>query len=136
MFMKNKNLIITVLMLIIVAAVAFFGGIKYQQTKQPTVFRQGQQGTRVGQGNRQGFRPVNGDIIASDDKSITVKMADNSSRIILLSAKTTINKAAEAGISDLKIGEKVAVFGQDNSDGSVTAQNIQINPINRQVSAK
>lgn len=117
-----------------VGAGAFFAGMKYQQSKQPAFSRQfaGQQGARTGQGqvqgNRQGLRPVNGEIISKDDKSITVKLQDGSSKIVLISDKTSINKATEATIDDLKSGEKVAVFGQENSDGSVTAQNIQLNP--------
>lgn len=55
-------------------------------------------------------------------------MQDGSSKIVLFSDKTEINKAAEATKEDLKVGEKVAVFGTENSDGSVTAQNIQLNP--------
>lgn len=43
----------------------------------------------------------------------------------------TINKATTATKSDLKTGEKVAVFGTPNSDGSVTAQSIQLNPMFR-----
>lgn len=130
----NKNIIV-VLLIIIVGSGAFYGGIKYQQSKQRNVFSQaaGQRGAnRNGQGlggNRQGFRPVNGEIISADDKSITVKIQDGSSRIVFLSDKTILNKADEAEKTDLKVGEKVAVFGTDNSDGSVTAQNIQINPV-------
>lgn len=129
--MKN-NTIITVLLIVIFAAGAFFGGMKYQQSKQPAFTRQfgGGQGIRngQGQGTRQGFRPVNGEIISSDEKSITVKMQDGSSRIVLFSDKTEINKAASGTNEDLKVGEKVSVFGTDNTDGSVTAQNIQLNP--------
>jgi len=63
--------------------------------------------------------------------TITVKLEDGSSKIILLSEKTSINKASEGSITDLTAGEKVAVFGTTNADGSVTAQNIQINPVAR-----
>lgn len=78
-----------------------------------------------------GFRPVSGEIISSDSKSITVKLQDGSSKIVLLTDKTTVSKSAEANVADLKTGEKVAAFGQENSDGSVTAQSIQLNPILR-----
>jgi len=139
--MKN-NLIVTILIALIVGVGGFFAGMKYQESKQPSFSRQfagqqrqfvGQEGARTSQGqipgNRQGFRPVNGEIIAADDKSITVKMQDGSSKIVLFSDNTTINKAEQATKSDLKTGEKVAVFGQENSDGSVTAQSIQLNPV-------
>lgn len=129
--MKSLYLVIAILV-VIVGGGAFFAGMKYQQSKQPTFPRQfdgGVQGQRTGAGgNRMGFRPVNGEIISSDDKSITVKLQDGSSKIVLLSDTTQINKAAEATKEDLKTGEKVAVFGTENSDGTVTAQNIQLNP--------
>jgi len=132
--MKNKNLIIMILLLVIVGGGAFFAGMKYQQSKQRNVARQffGQMGGRQGVStNRLGFRPVNGEIIAADEKSITVKLQDGSSKIVIVSETTQINKAEQATKEDLKIGEKVAVFGQENSDGSLTAQNIQINPLLR-----
>lgn len=127
----NKNIIITVVAVVIIGAGAFFGGMKYKQSKEPAFLRQGGfQGIRTG-GNRSadnvGFRPVNGEIIASDDKSITVKLSDGSSKIVLFSDSTRINKAEGASKSDLKTGEEVAVFGTQNSDGSVTAQSIQLN---------
>lgn len=133
--MKN-NLVVITIIVIFVGAGAFFAGTKYQQNKQAAFFRQGGQQARTGQGqlqgNRQGFRPVNGEIIASDDKSITVKLTDGSSKIVLISDKTAINKASTASKEDLKTGEKVAVFGTENTDGSVTAQNIQLNPVFRE----
>lgn len=134
--MKNNYVIIVILVLVFAGA-GFFGGMKYQQSRVP-VFGGGQGGFRNGRtggtgaaGNRNGFRPVAGEIIASDDKSITVKLQDNSSKIVLINDKTQINKAETVNKSELKVGEKVSVFGSDNTDGSVTAQNVQLNPINR-----
>jgi len=128
----KKNLIITIVVAVLVGGVCFFAGIKYQQSKQPAFPRQfaGQMGGGQGGGaNRLGFRSVNGEIISTDEKSITVKLQDGSSKIVIVSETTQINKAEQANKEDLKVGEKVAVFGQENSDGSVTAQNIQINPL-------
>lgn len=147
---QMTNWAITLVIAAVVGAAGFYGGIKYQQTRpfngQSMMGGTAQFGAR-GQGGRtqsQGgvngpmggrggaaFRPVNGEVISVDDKSITVKLQDGSSKIIFLSDATQINKADQASKSDLSTGTKVAVFGQTNSDGSVTAQNIQINPVMR-----
>ena len=131
--MKNNNLLITVVAAIIVGAVAFYGGMQYQKTQKGTgasgFTRQGGMMGRFGGAN--GTRPVTGDILSVDSSSMTVKLADGSSKIVLFSASTSINKAAKGSVSDLKAGEKVATFGTANSDGSITAQNIQLNPTTR-----
>lgn len=133
--MNNKNnVLITIVVTLIVGVIAFFGGMQYQKMQRIT-FTGGQFGGRGGnlsQGNRQfgtgnGVnRPVAGEIISQDDTSITIKMQDGSTKIIILSDKTAINKASTGTKADLKTGEQVGVFGTTNSDGSVTAQNISI----------
>jgi len=137
--MTKQNNIIWVLLIVLFTGASFFGGTKYQQSK--TLSQRSQFGDRMmppgvnnnGQGNRarMGGGQIIGDISSQDEKTITVKLQDGSSKIILLSEKTSINKASEGLVSDLKIGEKVAIFGVTNTDGSVTAQNIQLNPIIR-----
>ena|SRR3989338_2842753 len=118
---------------VLVGAAGFFGGMKYSQSTR-TNSRQnftGQfsRGNGQFQGSRQfNSRPVSGEIITFDDKSITVKMPDNQSKIVLLNDTTQINQASQASKTDLKVGTQVAVFGSENSDGSMTAQNIQLNP--------
>jgi len=130
--MKNKQLIITIVLILVFSAASFYGGLKYQQNKKPAFTRQFGNAGRAGQNQlRAGARNINGEIISADSKSITVKLTDGSSKIVVLSDSVTINKAETATKDDLKVGEKVMVFGQDNSDGSVTAQNIQLNPIIR-----
>ena len=125
----KKSIIITIILVIAVGAGGFFAGMKYQESKRSAFSRQ--PGTGQGPRGTMGFRPVSGEIIGSDDKSITVKLPDGSSKIILLAEKTEINKADKANRDELKVGEKVAVFGTENADGSITAQNIQLNPIPR-----
>lgn len=141
--MKN-NYLTTAILIVVFAGIGFYGGMKYQQSKSKTFPGQfnnrltgingNQQGNNVGNMrnigiNRGGFKPVAGEIISIDDKSITVKLQDESSKIILINDKTQINKAATVNKSELKVGEKVSVFGSENTDGSVTAQNVQLNPI-------
>ncbi len=136
--MKNNHIVITIIVALVVGAAAFYGGMQYQKSQRGNVTfgtagqgRQfgGQFGSRNGGGaGGAGFRPVVGEIISSDATSMTVKSPDGSSKIVLLSSKTTINKSAAGSVSDLKTGEQVAAFGTQNSDGSLTAQSVQLNP--------
>lgn len=135
--MKN-NFIVIAIVIVLVGVGAFFGGIKYQKSKSGGVLRQTQNGTggsnsRAGGQNGQGRfsiagRPVIGEVLSVDDKSITVKLQDGSSKIVLFSDKTSINKASAGTKGDLKVGERVLATGTENSDGSVSATNLQLNP--------
>jgi len=133
--MKQNQILSLVLVAIIFAGGGFFGGMAYQKTKSVLSTGRINNFDRNGSPQNGRFRmgggQILGDIISSDDKSITVKLADGSSKIVLISSTTNINKAATATIADFKVGERVAAFGVTNSDGSVTAQNIQLNPIMR-----
>jgi len=131
----NKNVVILILSVAVAGGLGFAGGMKYQESKK-TPLRAGGMAFQADRGQFQrgpgnGFRPVSGEIISSDDKSITVKLVDGSSKIVIVSESTVINKSAEGTRADLKTGERVMVFGTENTDGSVTAQNIQLNPVLR-----
>lgn len=134
--MKNNMHIMAIVAILIVGAVAFFGGMQYQKSQRGN-FAQfaGQNRTGVGQGNqgnRANFRPINGQIISADDKSITVKLTDGSSKIVLVSDSSTITEATSSTKQALTVSKQVLVVGTTNSDGSVTASNIQLNPQMRQ----
>lgn len=141
--MKNKNLLTMLIVSVLCLGIGFFAGTKYQPAKKTAFVNQfNQRGGRdqqgagtarpgaqmAGSGRAQVMRPVMGEITSSDGKSLTVKMIDGSSKIVMISSSTQINKALVAKVEDLKTGEKVSVFGNTNPDGSVTAQNIQLNP--------
>lgn len=132
----RKTLIVVIIIAVIVVAGAFYGGMKYGQSKNfsSNNFAQkfgqaGQNGVKANfQGrNGQGMAgAVNGEILSLDDKSITVKLRDGGSKIVFFGDKTTVAKTVDGALADLNIGEQVVVMGQANSDGSVTAQSIQI----------
>jgi hypothetical protein len=137
----KKEILYPVITALVVGAIAFYGGMKYSQMQRGN-FRNGQgnftfqgaggqrTGGPDGQGGQrimQGFRPTIGEIISNDGNSITVKMDDGSSKIVLISETTAINKTDPGTKTDLTVGTKVGVFGADNN-GTITAQNIQINP--------
>jgi hypothetical protein len=130
---NNNNWLVTVLIAIIVAGGAFYAGIQYKSSQTGVQVEQGgRQGMGMGQrtSNRSGGLggAVIGDVVSMDTNSITVKMKDGSSKIVNISASTTYSKTDTASESDVKTGAKIAAFGTTNSDGSVTAQNIQLNP--------
>lgn len=122
--MKQNNIFTLIAGALIIGTVGFFAGMKYQENKRPAFSRQFGQLQRTG--NRMRFLPVSGEILKSDETSITIKLQDGSSKIVLVSEKTEINKAEKTNRQGLKAGEKVAVFGQENSDGSISAQTIQM----------
>ncbi|MDD2483043.1 MAG: hypothetical protein PHE32_00305 [Candidatus Shapirobacteria bacterium] len=136
--MKINQIIATLVLLVVAAGAAFFGGVKFQQKKITSQFSQrinnnaapGQgtgRGTGIGKGEN-AFNQTVGEIISIDDSSLTVKTSDGGSKIILISDSTTVNQSTTAAKTDLKVGAKIAVMGSTNTDGSVTSKTIEINP--------
>lgn len=122
---------VIIILVLIVGTGAFFGGIQYQKRQRPGLEFNGQGGQwpsrRLGNGQNGNTRPVSGQIINSEDKSITVKMQDGSSKIVFVSDNTSITEATAASKQSLQTGKQIMMFGTGNSDGSITAQNIQLN---------
>lgn len=127
----NKNLIIATLLVVLALGGGFFAGMQYQKQKAPSLAGgNGQFFRRIGQGGQSGqnFRPIRGQVLSIDDTGMTVKMMDGSSKIIVVSGSTMFVKSTTAAKTDIKSGDTVMVLGTQNSDGSVTAQDVQINP--------
>ena len=149
--MDKKSIAIIVVVALIMGGAGFYGGTAYEKKVLPSggqgrmanggnfsgknggaqqgtdtqgQARSGAAGMRNGNGG--GF--ISGQIIAMDDKSITVKDRNGSSKIILYSPSSTVGKTVAGSSTDLATGQEVMVNGTTNSDGSVTAENIQIRP--------
>ncbi len=149
----NKLIPVVIAVAVVVGGGAFFGGMKYAESKSPASrFTQGNfqnlqnlspeerqqrlqelganaggfRGGTGGQRNGGGFTA--GEIISKDDKSVTVKLQDGGSKIIFFSDSTSISKMTDGTKADLEVGKTVTVNGTANSDGSITAQTVQIRP--------
>lgn len=130
--MKNFNIAIAVLLVVVGLGAGFFGGMQYQKNQAGTgTARVFNRNGRFGMGGNQNGMAVVGQILSSDSGSITVKERDGSSKIVLIPANATITKNVNGSNTDLTNGQNVAVFGSSNSDGSVTASNVQLNPMIR-----
>lgn len=125
----NKIHIGATVVVIILIAGAFYGGMIFGQGKRGgSNFPGGQNQSMSIRGNKQGGSLNSGEIIAKDEKSVTIKLINGGSKIIFFSSSTEVGKFVTGTITDLELGKTIMVQGQTNQDGSVTAQSIQIRP--------
>jgi len=136
----KKILPIILVVIIIVGAGVFYGGMKYGQSKTSSSNPSGQNfqnltpeqrqqlsQNRAGRGGN-GANSLSGEVISKDQQSLTIKMPDGSSKIVFYSDSIEIGKFVNGTPSDLEVGKTVTVNGKANQDGSITAQSIQIRP--------
>jgi hypothetical protein len=128
--MKNYKVHIVWLLIAIVALV---GGWYYGKTASAS--SAGRTGafassTRAGFAGRAaaggGF--VAGQVLSLGSQSFTVQLANGNSEVVFYSSSTSVVQPTVVPVSDLVVGANVMIGGTTNSDGSVTAQTIQIRP--------
>ncbi|MFA5000704.1 MAG: hypothetical protein WC531_00545 [Candidatus Paceibacterota bacterium] len=131
--MKTKTKIIIGALIII--ALAFFGGYKYGQSGSnsnrangniPANFMAGAGARRSSNVAGGGGAMVVGQVLSQDATSLTLKLSNGGSRIVLVSTSTDVQKMVKGNLSDLVAGTSVSVNGPTNADGSLTAQSIQL----------
>ena len=134
--MSKNKIVLAVVVVVLIAGVAFYSGMKYGQSNSNKAWgnmgqRNGVQVNNSAQksgANRQLGGTVVGEVLAVDTNRITVKSLDGGSRIVFLSASTTISKMGAGTVKDLAVGTNVSINGASNPDNSVNAQIVQIRP--------
>jgi hypothetical protein len=135
--LMKKTISIIAITVVIVGGLAFYVGMKYDQSASKSNMQErfqqlgDQQGAAfagAGRMQRTGGGFVAGEIISKDDKSVTVKIQDGGSKIIFVSSDTKVTKNAEGSLDDVSVGTSISANGTPNQDGSISAQNIQIRP--------
>ncbi len=134
----NKKIIIPMIVVALVAGgLGFFGGSQYSRRgSQISAMGRGGQfaqftgGGPAGAGRNRatnaagGF--MSGEVLSQDAQSITLKLQDGGSKIVFVSTSTPIMKLVTGSSKDITVGTRMTVNGIVNSDGSFTAQMIQL----------
>lgn len=123
--------------LVVVAAIAFYGGMKFDQYQgqgqksmqfgQPGARNQaGVAGART-QNNRIGSGAAIGEVIKKDADSMTVRLPNNGgTKLVILPDLASVVRSVEASSTSIIVGKFVVVSGKANTDGSITAQSVQL----------
>ena len=131
--MKKEHVVGAIIGIIVISGGSFYAGMNYGQgltgVKGARTFS-GIPGGMMGgtRGTRTGGGFTGGEVISKDDKSVTVKLQTGGSKIVFLSDATTVSKSVSGAPTDIAVGAQVMVSGTANSDGSITAQSVQIRP--------
>ncbi len=133
---KNKKIVWSVVICLVIALLSFRFGMMYagKNITAANMSRQGgfaqNGGTKTGQGMRGGAGGgfVSGDVLSIDAQSMTVKLRDGGSKIVLFSNSTKVEKTVDGTTSDVAVGKTVMITGTTNPDGSVSATSIQLRP--------
>ncbi len=137
----KKTWTIFIVVLIMVGAGTFYAGDKYGASKNTvgtansqfaarTGARQGGAGTTRGAGAAAaGGGMVAGQVVTKDQTTITVQAGNNAgSKVILYTSSTSVRKTVDITTKDVMVGQNISVRGTANSDGSITANSIQLVP--------
>ncbi len=136
----NKTITIIIIAVLLAGGLGFYGGLQYGGSSATTSggnqarFAQGGGTATGGQfGAARGTRTAgggftSGDILSKDANGMVISLRAGGSQIVLLSDSTQVQKMASGSLNDLTVGESVSVSGTTNSDGSLTANSIQLRP--------
>ena len=131
-YMNKKIVSLVILVAVVVGGLAFYAGTKYKRgnTAGGLQARNSMGGTfnRSGRTPGMGGGFTGGEVISKDDKSITVKGRDGSSKVVLFTANTPVMKMVAGTNTDIAVGQDITVTGTTNPDGSVSADSIQLRP--------
>lgn len=136
----SKLIVPFIVAALLIGGGAFYGGMQYAKASVPKdaqarTFGQGaMRGGEMPSGAGQRVRMANGagmpagEVLAKDDTTLTLKLADGGSKIVFLSASTTVSRMADGSMDEVTVGSNVLIMGTSDTTGNVTAKTIQLRP--------
>ncbi len=128
MHTQKKLVTIGVIALIIGAGIGYAGAGMLNRPAAPQ-FTRGNfaaGGMMRGGGANGGF--LSGTVVSKNATTMTLNTRDGSSHVVFITPDTTVSKSVDGTMSDVPVGGTVIVSGTTNSDGSVSANLIQLRP--------
>lgn len=140
----KKRLLISLIAVVLVGGIAFYGGTMYAKSNQPAGFAgrgSDAQNFRANAGGAGGLGRgtslnggfVTGTVVSKDTQGITVELngpdgdqTGTGSKVVLVGDSTQVVKSEAGSLDDIAEGANVTVNGTPNSDGSLTATMIQL----------
>ncbi len=125
----NKSIVITA---VVALGIGLFGGYAAARASVPAnVSAPGMSQVRGSAGGRRGGNQnasefLVGVVVKKDSGSVTVDTRDNNSHVVLFTPATSVFKSVAGSLADITIGSAVIVSGSTNSDGSLSANSIQL----------
>ena len=113
----------------VIAIIALVGGIFYGKSgaSGSATSKSVASSTRSGYAGRgMAGGIVSGQIVSVDSGSMTVSLTNGNSDVVFYSSSTQIMKPTIVPATSLAAGANVMIVGTSNSDGSYTAQSIQV----------
>jgi hypothetical protein len=137
--MSNKTKIISVIVIVVALGLSFYGGMRYAQGNITSTAAArganfaagrgvgGAGGGRAGGGQFGGAGGgTAGNIVSKDANSIVIGLRSGGSMIAFFGSSTSISTTASGTPADLTPGKQVVVQGTTNTDGSISANFIQV----------
>jgi hypothetical protein len=141
--MSKKMWVWAVIIAILVAGAAFWGGMTYAQSQRTSTAasRFGAAGTAFAGRGGAGFAAGGagggtvGTVIQVGNGTFTVQLPSSTSttattgtKLVLFDDATQVQELETVPTSNIQVGQTVTVTGSANSDGSITATSVMVRP--------
>ena len=131
---KKEHFIATIVIALVLIVAAYALGAHHATKGRTAGARGAYSGMAGGMGSgragsmTRGAGFLTGTVLSKDASTLTLKMADGSTKIVLYSGSTQVMHTTAGTADDVAVGSQVSVQGTTNPDGSTTASTISIRP--------
>lgn len=119
----EKKTLVIVAIAIVGAAIFFYAGAKYEKHKLNALGLLS--GSKSSSNKKAAVNSIKGTVTTKDDKSVTIKMADGTTKNIQFSNGMTFGTDGAGSAADVFVGELLVIAGENNADGVFIPTNMR-----------